>query len=465
MGDEAQILLAVAGGAVFLASIAYWRTAVLGALVLLVFEGALRKWVLPEAQAALYLAKDVVLLGAYIGFFARRGLGQPPRQALPFVALLALAVAHGTLELLNPALPSFALAFVGWRAYFFYVPLLFIVPHLFASFDSLYRGLTRYALLAAAVAALGLLQFYSPVDSFINTNVQHEPGARNVIEFHDIGRVRVAGTFAFVSGFATYLLASALLLGGIIAAKGWRIKQNAILYGALTLVIAAMFATGSRGAVYSLVAAAGTYVLVSILKGDLAIGTGVRAFIGVAVFALGLWLLLPDPAGAFMHRVADTDDTLSRLASPLVEPFDILEKAGPLGFGIGAAHQAAAFLLGSAHPWWTDGLVAEAETSRVMLELGIVGFLLVFLFRILITLAALRAAFIFKSPQASTLALTLALYLGLQIFGAVIFNPTNDVLYWCAVGLLFALYRFEARARRAAAAPRGVLPLRLQRSV
>ena len=39
----------------------------------------------------------------------------------------------------------------------------------------------------------------------------------------------------------------------------------------------------------------------------------------------------------------------------------------------------------------------------------------------------------------------LALFLGIQIFGSVVFNPTMNVLYWFAVGMLFALYRYEER--------------------
>jgi O-antigen ligase len=285
------------------------------------------------------------------------------------------------------------------------------------------------------------------------------------VGFGNVNRVRVAGTFAFVSGFASYLLAGALLIGAVLAARGWRIRDNIALYGALALVVAAMFATGSRGPVYSLVAAAGVYVLFSIARGDLAVDAGMRALVATAVLGLGLWYFLPEPADAFRYRAAGADDTLSRLVSPLVEPFRIFDEAGVFGFGIGAAHQSAAFLVGSAHSWWTNGLVAEAESSRVMLELGIVGFLLVFLFRVLITLAALRAAFTLKSPPARTLALILALYLGLQIFGAVVFNPTSDLLYWFAVGLLFTLHRFQAREARAPRAPRAIPQLQLQRSV
>jgi hypothetical protein len=34
------------------------------------FEGALRKWVLPQASEMIYFLKDVVLIGAYLNFYA-----------------------------------------------------------------------------------------------------------------------------------------------------------------------------------------------------------------------------------------------------------------------------------------------------------------------------------------------------------------------------------------------------------
>jgi hypothetical protein len=456
MGGETQIVLAMVAIAGFAASIAYWRAAVAGALLLLVFEGALRKWVFPEAQAALYIAKDVLLLGAYVGFFATQGVRLPARQAAPFAVLLALTIGYGTAQILNPALPSFTLALVGWRAYFFYVPLVLIVPYLFPSLEGLERALQRYALLAAAVAALGILQFYSPADSFLNANVQHAPGERVIVGFGYADRVRVSGTFAFISGFAAYLLAAGLLLGALLAVGGWRIRRNAMLYAALALVVIAAFTTGSRAPVYSLAIAALAYIVFSTARGDLAFAAGARAAVVVVAMMLGSLYFLSEPTDAFRYRVAGADDPLSRLTAPLIEPFYIPERAGALGFGIGAAHQSAVFLAGSAHSWWTDGLVVEAETSRVMLELGVPGFLLVFLFRVLIALAALRAALLLKSRTSRTFALALALYLGLQIFGAVIFNPTNDLLYWFAVGILFALHRLDARQAGAAAAQRAL---------
>jgi len=424
----------------------YWRQTTIAVMLLLVFEGALRKWVFPEAQVALYLAKDVLLLGAYLGFAMTQGFALPARQAGPFVVLLAMAATYGLLQMLNPALPSFALAAVGWRSYFFYVPLLFMVPHLFDLPDHLYRALGRYVLLAIPVAALGVVQFFSPMDSPMNTNVQHELGVGDPTGFYDIdNRVRVTGPFAFISGYTSYLLVAGVLVVALLAGKGWSFRGNITLYGALILFLAAMFATGSRAPVYSLIAVLAIYAVFAAAAGDLSIGAAFRACVGAAILATAIWNLLPEPATAFYQRATGTDDTISRIVSPLVEPFQIFGEVGSFGFGIGAAHQSAAFLVDSDYSWWTNGLVAEAETSRVMLELGILGFVFVFLFRIGITICALRTAFELKSRPGRSLALVLAIFLGLQIFGSVIFNPTMNVLYWFAVGMLFALHRYEER--------------------
>jgi len=452
MLGEFQLIFAVAAVAAFGVSLVYWRQAVFAAMLLLIFEGALRKWALPESQAALYLAKDVLLIGAYAGFAMTKGFAMPVARAQPFIVLLVVAAAYGAISMLNPALPSLTLAAVGWRSYFLYVPLLFLVPQLFESLDDLDRALRRYAVVALPVAMLGLVQFYSPIDSALNVLVQHDPADRSTAgtfgQFYD--RARVAGTFAYVSGFGAYLLAVAFLVLALLANRRWRFGGNVTLYVGLLVIIAAMFATGSRAPVYSLIAAIAAYSVLTALTGDLSATAALRACLGAMVLAAGIWAFLPEPASAFQYRAYATEDTVSRFLSPIVEPLMMFEEAGFFGFGIGAAHQSAAFLTGSPYPWWTKGIVAEAETSRVMLELGVPGFVLVFIFRIAIALYALHAAFVLRSRSARSIALVLALFLGFQVFGAVIFNPTMNVLYWFAVGLVFALYRYEERDARVA---------------
>src|SRR5258705_9195220 len=97
---------AFAGPCAFLA-IRYWQHALFGVFVLLVFEGALRKWALPAAQAQIYLVKDVILLAVYLGFILD---GQRHRPALRDASLikivLILGFVFGCIEVLNPNSPS-----------------------------------------------------------------------------------------------------------------------------------------------------------------------------------------------------------------------------------------------------------------------------------------------------------------------------------------------------------------------
>lgn len=423
----------------------YWRQITFAVMLLIIFEGALRKWVLPEAQALIYVAKDVLLLFAYAGFALSKGFDPPVRLAQPYVVLLSVSAFFGLLAMVNPSLPTFTLAIVGWRAHFFSIPLIFLVPHLFDSAEQLYRTLGRYALFAIPTAALGIVQFYSDVDSPINFLVPDAGGDNSPVGFGEVDRVRVSGSFAFISGYTAYLLAVAMLLGSLLAGREWRIRGSLVQYGTLLLIIAAMFSTGSRSPVYSLIAVAGVYAVFAALAGDLSFSAALQAAAGAALLGLVVWNFLPEPLDAFYARATGGDDELERLTSQIIEPLDIFFSVGIFGYGIGAAHQSAAFLAGTDISWWTDGLVAEAESSKIMIELGAIGFVLTYVFRIAITITAFRAAFVLKTRAARSLALMIAMFLGLQIFGAVIYNPTMNVLYWFSVGMLFALYRFDER--------------------
>src|SRR6185369_1616263 len=84
-------------------------------------------------------------------------------------------------------------------------------------------------------------------------------------------------------------------------------------------------------------------------------------------------------------------DVSGRVASPLLSPYLLLPEVGLLGFGIGATHQTAATLAPGLVPYsWLRGLNVEVETGRVMLELGPVGFALVYFLRLYLVVYAFR---------------------------------------------------------------------------
>lgn len=460
-----RMLLILAGGAAAVWSVRRWRTAIQLAMVLLILEGAIRKWVFPGAQDLVYFAKDVFFLGAYIGFLRER---QRLRDSLPGIAgltaLISVAVLYGLLQVLNPLLPNLLVGVLGFKAYFFYVPLLWVVPAAFPSAAAMARFLRRYALLAIPVGLLAMAQFVSSPTSVLNTYARPGEGESfYATTFGSSSFVRVTATFSFISGYTSYLLAMAILLLGLLGTTRWRLQGNLLLFGALAMTLLGILMTGSRGPLVLLAFVLPFYWwLVMRERG------------GGALFArilLGLSLVFgivasagEDAIGAFYGRAASASDVQGRLATPFLQPFDLLPRAGLFGFGIGASHQTAVAVTKGIVPYsWTRGIVVEGETGRIMLELGGLGFMLMYLIRLYLPLLALRRLGTLRVPYFRAVATSCFLFLLSQILGGVVFDVVTGVYYWFFAGLLMRLIQLDrdAVARQAvspAPAVHGMLP-------
>ena len=186
----------------------YWRPALFGVFVLLVFEGALRKWVFPSAQAQIYLIKDVLVIGVYLGFIMDRRKGKSPIQdAAAVKALLIIAFVFGCFEVLNPNSPSVLVGLNGLKVYFLYVPIAFIFPYLFQTKEQFLYWIRAYILMAIPVAVLGFAQIAAGPASFLNTYVSHaeeEPAVLSTFGEH-FDLVRTSGTFSYISGYSCVL--------------------------------------------------------------------------------------------------------------------------------------------------------------------------------------------------------------------------------------------------------------------
>src|SRR5262249_56507229 len=79
----------------------------------------------------------------------------------------------------------------------------------------------------------------------------------------------------------------------------------------------------------------------------------------------------------------------------------------------------------------------------VTIELGLIGLMLIYLPRFLIIWLALRSTLSFKTPAYRVLGIVLTAHLTVATVGQVVFNATAGLYYWGAVGLLFAMRRFE----------------------
>src|SRR5262245_57154751 len=332
-------LLLFAAALCALLAVRYWRHALFGVFVLLVFEGALRKWAFPSAQAQLYLVKDAILLAVYLGFVLDGRRNQPAlRGAASIRIVLLLAFAFGCIEVFNPNSPSPLVGLVGVTKYFLYVPIAFILPYAFKSREHLLHMIRRYLVLAIPVALLGFFQVAAGPDSFLNVYVSWtestvDPASLARSGYEDI--VRTTGTFSYISGYAAFLTFVSFLAIGYNLANGWRIKNNIVPILALTLVIGAMFTTGSRAPVYTLLATGPVILLLAASGRVLRIQTAVRLCFLLPIIAFVGLNLSPRAFDAFTQRVTEAPDSAvdRLLLSPVNQTIQTLSDAPVLGMG------------------------------------------------------------------------------------------------------------------------------------
>jgi hypothetical protein len=124
-----------------------------------------------------------------------------------------------------------------------------------------------------------------------------------------------------------------------------------------------------------------------------------------------------------------------------------------LGSGIGSTHQAASVLSrGDIDYSWLRGTLVETETGKIMIELGLLGFLLVMAVRLAMLTIAVRLVFALHAMFHRVLATSILLVVANGLVGAVVFDPTSDVLYWFFSGVLILLARLDAEETAAALA-------------
>jgi len=462
--DSRTILVFCGFGAIFWA-MARWKQALQVAMVLVVLEGAIRKWLFPGAQDLVYFAKDVVLLGGYAGFLRSRERARYRAPSMPALRIaLVVGAGFGLLEIFNPYLPNLLVGALGFKAYFFYVPLLYVMPAAFSSDVELARFLRRYSMISVPVGFLAMAQFFSPASSPLNTYARGSEGGGAgdyITTFGSSSFVRVTGTFSYISGYASYLFATSILILAILSAIKWRFKGHLKVYLALGMTLSGMMMTGSRGPVFTLALLFPFYWYLAVVRERQGGAIFARLMIGVVLLAIALSYAAPQAIEAFQDRALGSEDSRSRFSAPFLAPFVVISDAGPFGYGIGATHQTAAAVTKGVVPYsWLNGHITEVESGRVMLELGPVGFLLVYWVRIYLIFFALSQVFKLRTGFHRAVAISAFLFFLAELPGGVVFDVTTDVYLWFFGGLLMTVMRLDRPAGAAvpAAAPRRAVP-------
>jgi hypothetical protein len=417
-----------------------WERAVKIALVLVILEGVLRKWVLPQATQLIYFLKDFVLLGAYLRYFSSRNLSRfTIRQDIVHV-LLILIFLWCLPQIWNPSLGSPIIGFLGFKNYFFYVPLIGILPSLFCSVEELYRFIRTYLFILIPVGLLAIAQFFAPPDSPLNVYAWGDSGPDVVLGGNNQS-VRVTGSFSYITGYTTYLTLCLALLMPLLSINQIPFWQWVTIAEFLLIAITS-FMTGARGLIStSLLFFIGYFIIEGI--GNLA---GVyqnlkKLVIPVLMSIVIIQWRFQSAIDSFWVRVTSNNDMSSRITDTFIEPFINFKFKEFDGYGIGSTFQANEIIrkLLSLPQGELIPVYYEGEPGRIALEIGPIGFLLWYGLRIVFLIVQWNIHCKLKCPLLRRLALSIFLIQLLNMANQTVFNHVANLYYWFLNGLMFLL--------------------------
>ena len=142
-------------------------------LLLVTYDGAIRKWGFPASEQIIFLIKDLVIAFMFLAVLFTIGFKNTILNSSVGILFLIFYVAYSTMEIVNPNLPTIALAIWGLKSHILFISLLFILPAIFKNTSDLYIFIEQiYPWITIPVCILAIIQSIAGADSPINGYVQ-----------------------------------------------------------------------------------------------------------------------------------------------------------------------------------------------------------------------------------------------------------------------------------------------------
>jgi hypothetical protein len=293
-----------------------WRAGFYSFLTWLLFEDLARKYM--GNSTALFFGKDVLAFLTYLSLFAAVRAGREKAFRPKFLLFLAIFVWLGLMQIFNAHSPHVLYGILGFKVYFFYVPMMYVGYALVRTDEDLRKFLVLNAVLAGIIAALGVAQAIMG-HSFLNPS-NLAPELRELGELDKYSpltnQILSLPTAVFVSSgrFANYLIIAIIL---VLGASGYLLlytrRSRKLILAVTAIVGAAILFSGSRGAVmYGAISA--LVMSVGFLWGApwkarqaRHMGKAIRrSFIGVALGLATIILLFPAEVGSRLAFYGET---------------------------------------------------------------------------------------------------------------------------------------------------------------
>jgi hypothetical protein len=425
-----------------------WKWLVGLFFLLVILDGALRKWVLPGYATPLLVLKDGVLWGGFLIYAFSRSPTELPRplRSTWVPVLLGGYVYLVLIQAFNPRMPDLRVSAIGLKAHLAFVPLVVLVPALVARVTDrqVKRFLWGYVLIIVLpLAALSVYQFFSPPTAWINQYVRELKAVATVGE-----HIRVTATFSYISGHTAYLTFNAFLsMGVLLAGIRWGRREMILLGGLLFgAVVVVLPMAGSRAPVVIVLSALAAVLIVTEIPGRI-------RFIGVVLVIGGVLIQgvggtgLAEGWGALLERTEQAggiEGAQDRIISILDGPRKGLERGGLFGYGAGSAHQAAPrFVPGAFGHEWLPGGSLENGIARSIIELGALGWLLLIALKGTLLYFAYRTIQRASRPFELIAGITAFCLILAKLPFPVFFGITASAFFWGAVGAMLGAWSMQ----------------------
>ncbi|KKM87207.1 hypothetical protein LCGC14_1271300 [marine sediment metagenome] len=346
--------------------------------ILLIFEGALRKWVLPGLSDALLIVRDPVAI--YIIYRAwyynliNRNSFIVAMTALTIMGLItALLFGHGNLFV----------ALFGARVTLIHFPIIFIMGKVLDKNDILQFG--KFVLwLSIPMVVLIAAQFYSPQSAWVNLGI----GGGETEGFQGaLGYYRPPGTFSFQVGNTLFFSLAAVFI-----VYFWtnNIKFNRIVLLLATLaLLAAIPLSISRTLFYS-VGLTGIFYFCSLFYNPKQFTNFFLIIVGVIIVfvVLSQFEFFDTATEVFSTRLTTASEyeggvsnsLFDRIFGYIIRAYESSNEIPFWGFGMGMGTNVGSKLLSGERSF----LLAEFEWNRVIAEMGVLLGTLLMLVRVIL---------------------------------------------------------------------------------
>jgi hypothetical protein len=388
--------------------------------LLLIFEGALRKWVAPGLSAPLLIVRDPVAI--MIIWEAYRTHKWPQRWSALISMVTLLIAGLFIVQLITGNNPLIAEVY-GLRSYLVPLPVMFIMGENLDEEDLRNLGACTLWLLLP-MTLLVLVQYRAPSGSFLNKGAYEGAAQIGFAGAH----VRPSGTFSFSIGMVQFgTLAGAFIFYAIF--KDTFVKKRLLLASTFALILS-IPAAGARAMVVQLGTVVGSVALAAAM-GVAQFGKVLRIIVPVVLVAL-LASQLPifsDAIQSLSERFSSADEAEGggsvqetiyyRGVQPAVDAFERAASSNNW-MGIGMGHGAAAMERLQNSDNFSAG---EYEFSRELMEMGPIAGTAFLLFKVFLAIAIFGGALARARNQEPQALLMLPLATTMLFFG-VFEQPT-----------------------------------------